>query len=199
MDLATLDIDVEQAKAGLDEYAGALRAERSVEDEAIAAAYRAASRGLPLISLSVAIFTGGFFDNGLPRIAICRADATMCSVERWWSDRGLTYYDEYATTRPVTALVGAHHTSVHTSTMPAINGRYTRRASTVVPPVPPRCRPKRARLARHHVLWEVEAWDPTPPRDPALLRHIRGDLWAVLATWDLTDVERAVLAQRARP
>jgi len=34
----------------------------------------------------------------------------------------------------------------------------------------------------------------TPPRDPALIRHIRGDLWAVLAVWDLTELERAVLA-----
>jgi hypothetical protein len=52
MHLATLDIDVEQAKAGLDEYTGALRIERTAEDEAIAAAYRAAARGLPIISLS---------------------------------------------------------------------------------------------------------------------------------------------------
>jgi hypothetical protein len=34
------------------------------------------------------------------------------------------------------------------------------------------------------------------PVDPALLRHIRGDLWAVLAVWNLTDLERYVLSQR---
>ena len=34
------------------------------------------------------------------------------------------------------------------------------------------------------------------PRDPALLRHVRGDLWAVLSVWDLTDLERMVLSQR---
>ena len=47
-----------------------------------------------------------------------------------------------------------------------------------------------------HILWEVEQWDPTPPVDPALVRHIRGDLWAVIAMWDLTELERAVLAAR---
>lgn len=31
------------------------------------------------------------------------------------------------------------------------------------------------------------------PVDPALLKHIGGDLYAVVATWDLTDLERAVL------
>jgi hypothetical protein len=71
-----------------------------------------------------------------------------------------------------------------------------RMASTVVPLVPPRFRPRRPRLARCHVLWEVEEWSPVPPVDPALLRHIRGDLWAVLATWDLSPLERAVLGGR---
>jgi hypothetical protein len=42
----------------------------------------------------------------------------------------------------------------------------------------------------------VEEWTRVPPRDPALLRHIRGDLWVVLAVWDLTDLERLVLSQR---
>jgi hypothetical protein len=46
------------------------------------------------------------------------------------------------------------------------------------------------------VLWEVEEWKRIPPVDPALIRHVRGDLWAVLATWDLTDLERYVLSQR---
>jgi len=201
MQLATLDIDVDQAKAGLDEYSAALRVERTAEDEAIAAAYRAAARGLPIISLSAAVAAGGFFpDNGLPRVAICRADATRCTVDRpYYSNSVVTFSDEYATGRPTTALVGSHHVTVGVE-LPA--GRFVHRATTVVPPVPPRYRPKRgtlrkpSRLGRFHILWEVEKWDPTPPRDPALLRHIRGDLWAVLATWDLTDVERAVLGQR---
>lgn len=30
--------------------------------------------------------------------------------------------------------------------------------------------------------------------DPALLKHIGGDLWAVVAVWNLTDLEMAVLA-----
>ena len=197
MNLTTLDIDVDRAKAGLDEYRAALRVERNAEDEAIAAGYRAAARGLPIISLSTAVAAGGFFDNGLPRIAVCRAGATACMVETWWSGHGLTFYDEWATGRPVRALVGSSHVTVNVELPP---GRRTHRARTIVPPVPPRFRPKRAgRLRRYHILWEVEKWDPTPPRDPALLRHIRGDLWAVLATWDLTAVERQVLAQRVTP
>jgi hypothetical protein len=196
MQLSGLEIDPDTARVRLAEYAAALRVERNAEDEAIAAAYRAAARGLPVISLSAAVTAGGFFDNGLPRIAIARATATRCAVARSRSDAGLVYSDERATGWPVRALVGAAHVRVNVELSPP-PGAFLWRATTVVPPVPPRHRPRRLdRLRACHILWEVEKWDPTPPRDPALLRHIRGDLWAVLAVWDLTDVERHVLAQR---
>lgn len=45
------------------------------------------------------------------------------------------------------------------------------------------------------MLFEAE-WRPEPPKDPALLRHIGGDLYSVVAVWDLTELERAVLAGR---
>jgi len=48
-------------------------------------------------------------------------------------------------------------------------------------------------LDRFHILWEAD-WHLDPPQDPALLRRLMGDLWVVLAVWDLTSLERAVLA-----
>jgi len=196
MELTTLDMDVERAKAGLDEYTKQIRGERSAEDDAIAAGYRAAARGLPIISLQAAINAGGWFDNGLPRIAVCRADALTCRVS-WWDSRALIYQDAAFERRwGRRGLVGAHTVTVDIVDPVGISGRKWNRGTTTVPIVPPRHRPKRGRLNRFHVLWEVEAWDTTPPRDPALLRHIRADLWAVLAIWDLTDIERHVLSAR---
>lgn len=198
MNLLTLEVTEEEARAKLDEYKTALESERTAEDEAIAAGYRAAARGLPVILLSHVMSAGGWFDNGLPRLAIARADATQCWVSvggHMADERTLMFRDtEFATN--LGALVGRHTVRVQ---VPApIGGRRSQwRGHTTVPLIPPRHRPKRGRLRTHHVLWEVEAWDPTPPRDPALVRHIRGDLWAVVATWDLTDLERAVLSQRS--
>ena len=60
-----------------------------------------------------------------------------------------------------------------------------------VPMIPPRLRADRA-LANYHILWEAE-WI-NPPRDPLLLRHLGKFFYAVLATWDLTPLEQAVLA-----
>ena len=52
-------------------------------------------------------------------------------------------------------------------------------------------------LTGYHVLWEAE-WQQVVPRDPFLLRHIGGDLYSVVAAWDLTDLERSVIAARLR-
>lgn len=93
------------------------------------------------------------------------------------------------------ALVGRSTVRVTVDGRPPATRSHWR-GRTIVPLIPPRYRPRRGRLSSCHLLWEVEAWDLTPPTDPALIRHLRGDLWSVLAVWDLTDLERAVLAQR---
>jgi hypothetical protein len=73
MDLATIEIPVEEAKARLAEYEKSLKTDRNAEDEAIAMGYRAAARGLSVIELSKCMDAGGWFPNGLPRLAVARA------------------------------------------------------------------------------------------------------------------------------
>jgi len=194
MDLAPLEISKDEAREKLDEYQHALLTERSAEDEAIAAGYRAAARGLPVISLTRAIAAGGFHPGGLPRLAVIGAEATECFA--WWDDGSLVFADRDDPMANRGALVGAHSVRVPVAGDDRPASRQWRAARTVVPLIPPRHRPRPRRLRHCHILWEVEEWTLTPPRDPALLRHIRGDLWAVLAVWDLTELERMVLTQR---
>lgn len=200
MDLATITIPPEEAMAKLAEYRGAVASDNGgPEDRALARAYRIARQGRPIIRLSDAIAGGGFFPNGLPRIAVIRADATHCYVFRAWRRSGRVGYlfADQPNPRSFGALVGLHTVSVAVDEPPRDTTDSTSfRGSTVVPLVPPAKRPTRPALGSCHVLWEVEDWSPTPPVDPALLHHIRGDLWAVLAAWDLTELERAVLSQR---
>jgi hypothetical protein len=196
MDLAPLEISKDEAREKLAEYQQALLAERSAEDEAIAAGYRAASRGLPVISLTRTIAAGGFHGNGLPRLAVIGAGATECYAR--WDGGALVYADRDDWMVNRGALVGAHSVRVPVAAddLPGDFRRVWHRGHALVPLIPPRHRPKPRRLRHCHVLWEVEEWTLTPPHDPALLRHIRGDLWAVLAVWDLTELERLVLTQR---
>lgn len=215
MELSTL-VSPEEAADRLRHYQDQVREDRTVEDEAIMAGYRAAARGLPVISLPRAIGSGGFFEGGdclLPRMAIARADATQCWVEThqpyirptgYGGTNAITFLNEEPRrwgASNLTAIVGRAHVRVglapdEVGPQPPPTRNRTR-GQTVVPIIPPNLRPRPRRLRLFHILWEVERWDPTPPVDPALLRHIRGDLWSVVATWDLTPLERAVLAQRA--
>jgi hypothetical protein len=199
MDLATLDISPEQAAEQLAYYEAQLATERTTEDAAIAAGYRAAARGYQVIQLSDCLTLGGWFPDGLPRLAVCRADATECWARVSYSPRPdhhhVVFTDrEWDRGR---ARVGLYRVAAEIGGRPSGGLRQAHMARTVVPSIPPQHRPRRSRLHRFLILWEVERWDMTAPRDPALLRHIRGDLWAVMAVWDLTDLERAVLSARA--
>ena len=149
-----------------------------------------------MVMLSRCIENGGWFDNGLPRIAIVRADATRCWVENEsWTGPAVIFKGS-ASARNRGALVGANTVRINTTPQVAQGQRLAWRAETIVPIIPPQHRPKRSRIRGFHVLWEVEQWANIAPHDPALLRHIRGDLWSVVATWDLTELERAVLSAR---
>lgn len=125
----------------------------------------------------------------LPKLAVCRAHIPQCYVSV--DESGRIEYAEVE--RP-------HHRARHTvrrmaeGTLPRAGGWIPRRASAMVPIIPPELRPPHA-LSNYHILWEAD-WRPEPPVDPALLKHIGGDLYAVLATWNLTEVERAVLFGR---
>lgn len=73
----------------------------------------------------------------------------------------------------------------------------------MVPMVPPDVREKAIGGLKHYwTLWEVEKWHdrhPTePPVDPLLLKHVGGSLYAVIAEWDLTELEQAVMRQRVQ-
>jgi len=197
MELTTL-ISPEEAAEQLRVYEAQLAEERTAEDDAIRAGYRAAARGNPVIELSTAVAAGGWFRSGLPRIAVVRADATECWVNvrrpQWDGAETELVFTDNGSTRGW-AMVGRHRVAVSVPTPEVVTNRAWR-GRTIVPSIPPNHRPRRTRLHRFHILWEVERWAQVAPRDPALLRHIRGDLWAVMATWDLTDLERAVLSAR---
>ena len=151
--------------------------------------YGAIAKGKVIVRALESIRKAGLGTDGLPKLAIIRADAKHCYVSigrdgsarmadmRWISGR--TARNRYIDFPPVT-FVNAR------------GGEH----SAIVPHIPPDIRPKRG-LQNYHILWEA-VWTKEPPRDPLLLRRIgkSGDMWLVCGAWDLTDVERAVMADR---
>ena len=66
---------------------------------------------------------------------------------------------------------------------------------TSVPIIPPKFLPKSLRGC--YLLWEVENWETLrPKRDPILLKKLSGNLYAVLATWNLTKIEAMIVSGR---
>lgn len=76
-------------------------------------------------------------------------------------------------------------------------GKYThsKTGKAPVPLVPPQFLPKRI-TNDLYVLWEVKEWEMVPPKDPYLLKRITKNMFVVLAAWDLTELERAVMKGR---
>lgn len=148
--------------------------------------YNAIAKGHLVIKALESIAQAGLGPDGLPKLAIIRADARMAylrlsyeggaryAMKRWQRDTETRCYIDL----PPGSF--ASHA--------------TRDAEAIVPLIPIELRPKRG-LQNYHILWEAD-WKEVPI-DPMLLRRIgNGDLWIVCAAWDLTEVERAVLAGR---
>jgi hypothetical protein len=166
-------------------------------DYEVQRAYQALAQGRLVIKALESVAAAGQKEDGTPKLAIGRADqkvvrlvlrsdgsATMTTSTGWRRPRGIptNWFDwpERTFPKPVTVTrYGSRRTEFESR----------------LPLVPSYLRPKRG-IQNYHVLWEAE-WQSVPPRDPMLLRRIgRSDLWVVVAMWDLTEIERGVLATR---
>jgi len=193
----TITMTKDQALEKVREYRGAI----ALEDRMLARGYRALARGRRLIDLQTVIAAGGQYENGLPRLAAIRADATRCWVELH-RNGGVTFRDDSSSwvrnrTRHFLGLPLVF--APRTESLDSWGGFSGAGLAAMVPPIPPRHRPRRGALGDYTVLWEA-TWErqPRPPGDPALLRRLGGTMYVVLATWDLTELERTVLAALRR-
>jgi hypothetical protein len=161
--------------------------------------YQLLSKGKTIIKALESIAKAGTNEMGLPKLAIATAVAKACYLERWANGgAGMKSTSNWR------AKSNAHQWRASTFTFPPETFPWSwdrkHRVSrsdhqAQLPLIPVHLRPRRG-LANYHILWEAE-WEPIPPRDPYLLRRIgKADLWLVVAHWDLTEVERAVLSTR---
>lgn len=201
MNLQPMTMEQDAAEAAFREYRAAFMADRNRVDGELMRGYKALKQGKQLIRLTETIRAGGVDEQGRPRLTIARADETFSRFERQrdgslilttgprWGIQFVRSAD-----RRFAFPAGTTPNTIPDDGLPFDDGS---RWIADMPIIPPRLRPPHA-LTGYHILWEAE-WrrDTTrAPRDPALLKRIGGDLFAVLAVWDLTDLERAVLEMR---
>ena len=204
MNVTTIAMDRATARKAFQDYQAAVRADRAdvrkvwkAEDLGLMQAYKHLARGTVVLDLHGVMKEAGtkLFPDcpvELPVLAIAPSDAPTCFL-RMTDDGSARFSTEtWPRSRRRTTILPA-------GTFPKVKPEALYRLrdqSTTVPIIPPALRPK-FNLANYRTLWEVEAWTAEPPKDPMLLKPLGGALYAVLATWDLTDIERAILRRRA--
>lgn len=157
-------------------------------DREIQRTYQLIAQGRMVIQALASIVTAGLNEQGLPKLAIIRADAKGCWFAGQPNGRGSFSMDNWPRGARRSILLPAGSFAGFKENYP--------RAKAIVPLVPVHLRPKRG-IENYHILWEAD-WEKVPV-DPMLLRRIgKGDLWAVVAAWDLSPVEQAALAGRVR-
>lgn len=160
-------------------------------DAEIRRAYQLLAQGRLIIRAIESVRAAGLGEDGYPKLALCRADASACRLVVRQYDGSATMTCDRVWWRRQNAAP-SRWIDFPKDSFP---GARLREGEALLPPIPLHLRPKRG-LANYHILWEAE-WTRVPPRDPFLLRRIgKADMWLVVAMWDLTEVERAALAAR---
>jgi hypothetical protein len=188
MDAVKLDIDRAEAARLYREYKEH-RHYSAPADAEIKQAYRALSKGQLVIQAIESVVRAGLNREGLPVLALCRADAPECFLRV--GNGNVEFRPSAGNWRAPAGTI-----SVPFDRLPCRPQRWGEHKS-ILPAIPHHLRPKHA-LSNYHLLWEA-TWEPIPTRDPYLLRRIGStDMWLVAAMWDLTEVERAALATRIK-
>lgn len=167
-------------------------------DREIKRTYREIAKGNTVIKALESIVAAGVHADGTPKLGLVRADQTRCVMRR--SEDGsfrMAAPSHISTSRPAADMSFSFPAGSLPPQKDSTPYGWWQPREAVVPIIPLHLRP-RTGLDGYHILWEAE-WNRTVPIDPFLLKRLgKGDLWLVVAAWDLTEVERAALQSRVR-
>jgi len=159
--------------------------------------------GRKIIDLWTSLTKAGLNKEGNPTLAICRADSKNVRFVKQNNGAGRFYRENdkprYSwSDRWKEDVLLPEKTFPEWPLDPTATWRKLREIiETSVPVIPAKfLLPLRGALHNYHILWEVKEWKPSPPKDPMLLKQLTPNLWVVLATWNLTRLEQAVIRGR---
>lgn len=201
MNITTYEVTPDEASDKIAALEKQLKRRSDPEYIALLAAYKTAAEGAKLIDINEAIALAGLGTDNRPKIAIARADRKQ--VKYTYLSRGPVApgFYEFSTLRSSNwSYAGSLLITVPAPQPIYIAPFALSRGYSLVPIVPAEIRPK-GNLRDYFILWEVEKWADAPiraipDRDPLLISHIYGTLYKIAAEWDLTPLERAIMANR---
>lgn len=162
-------------------------------------AYGHMKHGGKVIDIYQAFKDTGVGEDGHPKIAIVRADAKVCHLFKYTKGRAIFSHkgpERWGRHNTGQARKSEREIGIPEGTFDwdRVEWRESHHITTV-PIIPPAILIEQVRyhLRNYFILWEVEDWKMEPPKDPLLLKLITPNLFAVLATWDLSELERAII------
>lgn len=196
MNVDTITVKHDTAMMKIADLKALKKSQRTDEDDALLSLYTSvAKHGARVISLAAAFRQTGLNELGQPKLAIAQADWSKVFYRRTgWSNSAADaslYGAEFDHLNSWSRTSQRNRRVVRLSPGAFVT-RPVEHLSTLVPYVPADVRPK-FHLRNYHILFEVEKWTVEMPVDPFLLKHIMGDTYAVIAEWELTELEASLL------
>jgi hypothetical protein len=204
MNVPTIQISKEKAQELYEDYAEVVlrRKEKYLED--LKKIYLHLSKGHKIVDIYEAFKKSGVNEEGDPNLAIVRADAKKCVFHK--QDLGGGYFSESQNWND-RKIPARFDVNLPTATFPEWKTgmvkvtwndeeeegilRQTIQTKTTI--CPAHLLPN-GELENYYLLWEVDKWDEVPvAKDPFLLRKINANAFLILAEWDLTEIEQAVI------
>ena len=197
-------MDKKKAKEAWVEYRDALKSGRVknfiTDYYRLKRLYHILSTGKKIIDLRKCFMAAGWNDKNEPRLAICslgfekRVQAIISPTTSATSE--ITFV---AQTKPINSWnpfnSWKRNARISLAMPPFKEPKPQARRELIapIPIVPPRYLPPAKDLREYFILWEVPDWHALPKRDPLLLKRIGDFTFVVLAAWDMTPLEQAML------
>lgn len=199
MKLETLD---ESRRVALDkwrEYRNAIKKSSDPQYKDLARVYNQLKNGQKVIDIFKVIQKGGLHYNFHPKLAIAKATEKTITCQYYKSGR-VVYAHNHQSWGWKALVADVDLPGCFTQIPAGIikdSWQDQLRLQAPVPIIPPKALPNKL-TEDYYILWEVDEWKLVPPTDPWLLKRITKTLFVVLAGWDLTELEKAVMAGRMR-
>lgn len=197
MNVSTIVVPQDQAEAKYEKYRKLPATQKTESDHVLQKVWKAAKAGSPIIDVATAFKETGLNELGQPKLAIARASwptvyaypgRGFSATSGYWVRGGFAFSCE---PRWFTGDAYVRDYALPSGTF-AEDLLTKKNLVSKVPHMPPDVRPKN-NFNLYHILFEVDKWDEHYPVDPYLLRRVAGDLFVVLAEWELTKLEASIL------
>lgn len=155
--------------------------------------------GKKIVEINESFKKAGLNKDGDPKLAIVRADAKVCYCYKGNDGSAVFSFErEVTSARKSYGEIALPKDTYQWTTDGSFLSWREKYIGSPVPVIPAIILVEQVRhlLRNYHILWEVEEWKPVPPRDPILVKQLTPNLFGVLAHWNLTKIERAIIRGR---